>query len=440
MAIADFPFLTFNLSSDGYNAYLTTARGPGAFAELASTPNQAAVANALDSATSSLAWQQVVGATEAQARAAFSSLSNASIHASAAGVLSEQSHFLRDAVLDRLRQDFPVGPAADPDSVLTYGAARRPRCRRRKGPPPSPPLGPVYAVWAQGLGGWGSLGGNSNVARTNDSIGGVISGVDVTFNRMFRLGFAGGYSQSNFNSVNIPASGSADSYHFAVYGGWQDGPWALRGGGSVSWNDLNTSRQVTAVNLGGAQTSELCRQDVAGLRRGRAQFRLWPGLSRAIRQCRLCACRRRRERVGSRGDERIDELRHDLHDARRARLLHPAGGPHRASDARLALCVRRRHAAVEPRLPAGRKPPSRSPARRSRATRSSPNSESTTPSARAPRLASPIPVNMPAGPTRTPARRASPCGFEQGRPHGSGSDPRTWRGLEYPLDAAPAVL
>ena len=71
VAIADFPFLTFNLSSDGYNAYLTTARGPGAFAELASTPNQAAVANALDTATSSLAWQQVVGATEAQARAAF---------------------------------------------------------------------------------------------------------------------------------------------------------------------------------------------------------------------------------------------------------------------------------------------------------------------------------------------------------------------------------
>ncbi len=142
VAIADFPFLTFNLSSDGYNAYLTTARGPGAFAELASTPNQAAVANALDSATSSLAWQQVVGATEAQARAAFSSLSNASIHASAAGVLSEQSHFLRDAVLDRLRQDFPVGPAADPESVLTYGARasraadeERARHRRRRSDP-----------------------------------------------------------------------------------------------------------------------------------------------------------------------------------------------------------------------------------------------------------------------------------------------------------------
>jgi uncharacterized protein with beta-barrel porin domain len=86
---------------------VTGALARGAFAELASTPSQAAVANALDTATSTLAWQQVVGATEAQARAAFASLSNASIYASAAGILSEQSHFLRDAVLDRLRQDFP---------------------------------------------------------------------------------------------------------------------------------------------------------------------------------------------------------------------------------------------------------------------------------------------------------------------------------------------
>jgi uncharacterized protein with beta-barrel porin domain len=154
VAIADFPFLTFNLSSDGYNAYLTTARGPGAFAELASTPNQAAVANAPDSATSSLAWQQVVGATEADARAAFTSLSNASIHASAAGVLSEQSHFLRDAVLDRLRQDFPNSDTPAPaDSVLSYAGdapAAVAALPTKKAPAAALSLAPVYAVCAQG--------------------------------------------------------------------------------------------------------------------------------------------------------------------------------------------------------------------------------------------------------------------------------------------------
>jgi uncharacterized protein with beta-barrel porin domain len=76
-------------------SYRTTSRSAERFAELASTPNEAAVANVLDTATSSLAWRQVVGASTAYAQAAFSSLSDASIHASAAGVLSEQSHFLR---------------------------------------------------------------------------------------------------------------------------------------------------------------------------------------------------------------------------------------------------------------------------------------------------------------------------------------------------------
>ena len=281
VAIADFPFINFALSEDGFNGYLTTSRSAEHFADLASTPNQIAIANALDTATSSLAWQQVVGATEAQARAAFSSLSNASIHASAAGVLSEQSHFVRDAVLDRLRQDFPSSASPVPaDSVWSYADGAPPASvgalPTKKAPAAVVPPGPVYAVWAQGLGSWGSLSGNSNVARTNNSISGVISGVDVTFNRMFRLGFAGGYSQSNFNSTNIPASGSADSYHFAVYGGWQEGPWALRGGGSVSWNDLNTSRQVTAVALGGAQTSSYADKTWQGFVEGARNFAFGP--------------------------------------------------------------------------------------------------------------------------------------------------------------------
>jgi outer membrane autotransporter protein len=257
VAIADFPFINFTLSEDGFNGYLTTSRSAERFAELASTPNEAAVANALDSATSSLAWQQVVGASTPEARAAFSSLSNASIHASAAGVLTEQSHFLRDAVLDRLRQDFPSGATPAPaDSVLSYTEdAPSPAFAAlptKKAPAFAPP-GPVYAVWAQGLGGWSSLAGNSNVGRTDDSIGGVISGIDVTLDRMWRLGFAGGYTHSNFNSANAAASGSADSYHMALYGGWQGGAWALRGGGSFTWNDIDTSRQVAVVGLGGGQ-------------------------------------------------------------------------------------------------------------------------------------------------------------------------------------------
>ena len=266
VAIADFPFIAFTMSADGFNGYLTTSRSAGSFADLASTPNEKAVANALDTAAATNPlWQQVVGASEAQARAAFTGLSNASIHANATGVLSAQSHYLRDALTDRLRQDFAYGtPLAPTGSVLSY-APETPRNAYAtagipfyKAPPPAaaPTPSQVYAVWAQALGSQGTLKGDGNAAQTDHSLGGVISGIDMTFNGRWRVGLAGGYSQSSFRSPSIAASGSSDSYHVALYGGGQVGAWGLRGGASFSWNDIVTSRQITVVNLAGLQRGD----------------------------------------------------------------------------------------------------------------------------------------------------------------------------------------
>jgi len=235
IAVADFPFLNFTLSEDGYNGYLTTSRSAERFAELASTANEIAVANALDSATLTPEWAQVVGAGAADASAAFTSLANASIHASALGVLSEQSHFLRDAVTDRLRG--AIGGEASPAvaGVTTV------------------PTGTAYAIWGRALGSWGSADGDANTADISDSIGGLISGVDVTVDDAWRFGLAGGYSQSWFSSPDIAASGSSDSYHVALYGGWQAASGlALRGGAAYSWNEVDISRQVAVVGLAGA--------------------------------------------------------------------------------------------------------------------------------------------------------------------------------------------
>jgi outer membrane autotransporter protein len=265
VGIADFPFLNFALRNDGFNAYLTTSRGSGAFAELATTPNQKAVANALDAAgAASPLWQQVVGASEAQARAAFTSLGSAAIHASAAGVLSAQSHDLRDAVTDRVRQDFAPGTALAPGGSVMSFASGTPReasaadtaSSFHKAPLPMLAAAPAFAMWAQGLGSWGSLKGDRNAASTGHSQGGVISGLDVTFNGRWRVGLAGGYTRSRFDTPGLAASGSSDSYHVALYGGGQIGAWGLRAGASYSWNELTTSRQVAVVNLGGLERGD----------------------------------------------------------------------------------------------------------------------------------------------------------------------------------------
>ncbi|PPE77488.1 hypothetical protein C3941_23555 [Kaistia algarum] len=235
VAVADFPFLNFTLSEDGYNGYLTTSRSAERFAELATTQNEIAVANALDSATLTPEWAQVVGSGAADASAAFTSLANASIHASVLGVLSEQSHFLRDAVIDRLR-----GAIEGEASPAAAGVTRV-------------PTGTAYAIWGRALGSWGSANGDGNTADVSDSIGGLITGVDVTVDDTWRFGLAGGYSQSWFSSPDIAASGSSDSYHVALYGGWEgQSGFALRGGAGYSWNDVDTSRQVAVVGLSGA--------------------------------------------------------------------------------------------------------------------------------------------------------------------------------------------
>lgn len=264
IGIADFPFLNFALHGDGFNATLTTSRGAGAFAELASTANEKAVAGALDAAgLASPLWQQVVGSTEAQARAAFTSLGNASIHANAAGVLSEQSQYLRDAVIGRLRQDFAYGTSlASEGAALSYSPDVRDAYAADKGPfhkvPPmaTPVPALTYAIWAQGFGSWGTLKGDGNAARTDHSLGGIVSGLDATFNGQWRIGLAGGYSNSTFRSPGISASGLSDSYHVALYGGGQVGNWGIRGGASFSWNDITTTRQAAVVRLAGTQRGD----------------------------------------------------------------------------------------------------------------------------------------------------------------------------------------
>jgi outer membrane autotransporter protein len=241
VAVADFPFLNFTLSEDGFNGYLTTSRSSERFAELASTPNEIAVANVLDGLGSGTAWEQVVGASDAQARAAFTSLGGASFHASALSVLSNQSHFLRDAVINRLA-DANAGGLQTIDGLSATND-----------PATAIASAPAYAMWGQVLGSWGAFDGNSNAARVTDSIGGLITGVDVSVAETWRFGIAGGYSHSTFQAEDIAASGSNDSYHVALYGGWQSEGWALRGGAAYSWNDIDTSRQVQVVGIGGVQ-------------------------------------------------------------------------------------------------------------------------------------------------------------------------------------------
>ncbi|WP_041782266.1 autotransporter domain-containing protein [Ancylobacter novellus] len=250
-------FLDPTLSFDANNVFLNLTQLP--FNSMAWTPNQRAVADALQvsgtrSALGAAVFNQITGAG---ARQAFDALSG-EVHASAAGVMLDESRYLRDAVLGRARQAYgdisgplaalapevaavTFAPAAPQGSAaLGYGAAGA----QPVAPPPSPD-GPVSATWAQAIGAWGRLDGDGNAATLDSSVGGLISGFDVTFADSWRLGLAAGYTQTSLDVDARNSSASVGNIHLALYGGTRQGPWGLRGGAAYTWHQLDTSRSVT---------------------------------------------------------------------------------------------------------------------------------------------------------------------------------------------------
>ena len=250
-------FLCACLSYDANNVYLTITPKNFTFADAGQTPNQIATGTAAERlSTGNPIYDVVVLGTAEQARAAFDLLSG-EIHPSASGVLLDDSHYVRDALIGRLRQSYgpnngalaalgPSGPVVTaigygggPPYALGYGQEQRPGYAAS-----APPAGTRFAAWGQALGAWGDLGSNGNAATLQRSLGGILTGLDATFD-VWRLGLAGGYTQSSLNVDARLSSGSIDSSHLALYGGGKFGALGLRTGAAYSWNDIETSRNVT---------------------------------------------------------------------------------------------------------------------------------------------------------------------------------------------------
>jgi uncharacterized protein with beta-barrel porin domain len=104
------PFLSFGLEQDALNdpdnIYLAVARSSVTFASVGQTPNQIAVGGALDSLSSSNPLVAALAQLDTPAaNAAFNQLSG-EVHASTKSALIEDSHFVRDAIDNRIRSAF----------------------------------------------------------------------------------------------------------------------------------------------------------------------------------------------------------------------------------------------------------------------------------------------------------------------------------------------
>ncbi len=223
---ASFPFLSVDAETSGNAVTVEVGRSDVPFSLFAETANQRAAASGADRlGVSSPLLQALASLDGASTPPALDAISG-EIYASDQTVLVEQSGYVRDAVLGRLRQ-------------ISDGVTA--------------PKVPLYA-WGQGYGGFGSNDGNLNVGSVSNAIGGFIAGFDARIAPNWRAGVATGGGQSNFDLDARRSWGDTNNVDLAAYSGVElgtagPGALALRLGGAYSWHDIETNRQVSFPGL-----------------------------------------------------------------------------------------------------------------------------------------------------------------------------------------------
>ncbi|MGJ4998884.1 autotransporter domain-containing protein [Bradyrhizobium sp. HKCCYLS3077] len=240
-------FLTPSLSYDAQSVTLTLTRNSTDFAAVGDTPNQRAIGAAIDHLGSGNAvWSAVLQTDEATARHAFDQLSG-EIHASNRAVLLQDSHIVRDGVMDRLRSAFATAGAPSLP-MMAYAAADAAQ-------PAGTPTHDVV-LWGQALGAWGHLHSDGNASRVSRSTGGVLAGADARVGDSdWRVGFVGGYSQTRLDVTALGASGTSDNAHVGLYAGTEWSALALRAGLASSRQNLAASRTIALPNFADRLTS-----------------------------------------------------------------------------------------------------------------------------------------------------------------------------------------
>jgi outer membrane autotransporter protein len=259
------PSAFLSLSGPIYNpdpsVDVTVTRTPfGALPGL--TRNQQAVGNALEAGYSTtrtgpaatLYTQLLTTGTPD----ALSQLSG-EVHGSVQSVMVDDSRYIRQAVLGRLRQapyaggtgaiaalgsGGPTLAYAEPatDAALAY-AAKKPSFPIKPPPFAAPAETPDLTFWAQGVGAWGKINSDGNAADASRNLSGVFTGFDRRFGD-WRAGLAAGYSNSSVSVSARASSANIDTAYVAAYAGTSYWAWNFRSGATFAWNTIGTSRAI----------------------------------------------------------------------------------------------------------------------------------------------------------------------------------------------------
>ncbi len=248
-------FLDLSTTYDDNNAYLTVAARStdgGVFTSVANTPNQHAVAGALDtleqSGDSLSLYNRILLMSADEAREAYNQLSG-DAYAGQQSAMMRSSGAVNAAINSRIRSVFDgVGVSSVP--ALGY-AEETPQ--KTEGPFASYETKKTasiadsdrFAVWSSGFGSWTSGDALDGASATDSSTGGFLIGADGMISEHWRAGLFGGYSSSSFDTDDSTAD--SDNYHLGAYAGTEIGRLSLRSGLSYTWYDVDATRSVSAL-------------------------------------------------------------------------------------------------------------------------------------------------------------------------------------------------
>jgi outer membrane autotransporter protein len=240
---------------------VTLTRTPfGALAGL--TANQRAVGNALEAGYSTtLTGPAATLYTKLLMTGTPDALNQLSgeVHGSVQSVIIDDSRYVRQAVLGRLRQapyaggsgaiaalgsggpTLAYGESAT-DAALAY-ANKKPSFPIKAPPFAAPVETPDLTFWAQGVGAWGKIDGDGNAADASRNLSGVFTGFDRRFGD-WRAGLAAGYSNSSVSVSARASSANIDTAYVAAYAGTSYWAWNFRSGATFAWNTIGTSRTI----------------------------------------------------------------------------------------------------------------------------------------------------------------------------------------------------
>jgi len=249
-------FILYSLDYDSNNVYLVVD-GFKALTTAARTPNQYAVANALDKfPKDNPLYTAIVGGGVAGAQQAFNALSG-EIHGSVGSAMADDSRYVREAITGRLIQSYYGGvgagggtpivmAAAAPTDVVEMDSSSRMSLGSGYGASrATPSSGHDLAWWSRAFGAWGQYDSNGNAATTDRNLGGFVTGVDGNMGSGWRAGLATGYLNTSLSAGGERySSANINSYVLGAYAGGGVGEFALRSGGTWTWNKIDTDRTV----------------------------------------------------------------------------------------------------------------------------------------------------------------------------------------------------